>query len=421
MRMDINTGLLTALATYWALLMLLWTMGNGLLIFLYRHDLQRLCFEPVLRHPILIIESDDWGAGPLSQATALREIADVLGQHRDATGRPPRFNLALVLAVPDGAAIRAHGAYRRICLDDPLFESVLSALRDGQSRGVFALQLHGIEHYWPDALMASDDTQVKDWLAQAAPATTERLPAHLQSRWVNATSLPSTPHSAAAIRAAVAEEVHAYVRIFGVPPKVVVPPTFVWTRETELAWADQGLECIVTPGWRYTFRNVQGLPAGDEGPIVNGDRAGRLIYLARTDYFEPARGRDAAHALRVLGRALAEGRPCLLENHRDNFINDPQMRQHSLVELDKVYREALAQHADLRFLSSWELGHILRDRDPQWLITSFPERLPFLWERLRHAGRLWKLMALTGLAAIAGLIVRLFGRSSAGVTGRCNF
>ena len=394
-----------------ALLLLLWIVGNGILIVLHRRDLQRLWREPVFRYPILIIESDDWGAGPLSQAAALREIGAVLDRYRDATGRAPVFSLALVLAVPDGRAIREGRGYHRIFLDDPLFGPVLSALREGQSRNVLALQLHGMEHYWPDALMACDDAQVKDWLQQPAPAVTEHLPSHLQSRWVNAAKLPSLQHPREAIRSAVAEEVRAYARIFGVPPKIVVPPTFVWTHEVESAWAEQGLECVVTPGWRYTRRNTRGLPDGDEGPMVNGDQGNGVTYLVRTDYFEPARGRDSAHVLRAMGRAVGEGRPTLLENHRDNFISDPLTCQHSLAELDKTYREALAHYGDLRFLSSWELARTLLDRDPQWLIIGVSERLPFLWTRLSHTGRLRKLMELTGFWLVCTMIVRLLGIS----------
>jgi hypothetical protein len=357
----------------------------------------------------LVIESDDWGAGPLGQAAALHDIAELLACHRDRTGRSPVFNLALVLAVPDGPAIEAEGHYRRVALDDPRFAPILQALRDGLARGVFAFQLHGMEHFWPPTVMASGDADVAAWLRRSVPATTEQLPSHLQSRWVDAGTLPSSTHAEASIREAVEEEVHAFERIFGTPPRVVVPPTFVWTQAVERAWAARGLECIVTPGWRYTCRDADGLPGGDEGPIANGDRLGQLIFLARTDYFEPARGRDAAHALRCLEQARVQGRPCVLENHRDNFIDGPQKAQHSLAELDKVYREALARYEDLRFLSTLELSRLLRDRDPFWLVTGVRERLPFLWARFSRSGRLWRLTRATGLAQVAGLVFRHAG------------
>jgi hypothetical protein len=399
-------------AQFVLLALLAWLLLNAAIIALYRRELGRLWREPVLRLPVLVIESDDWGAGPLAQAAALNDIAQVLARHRDHTGRAPVFNLALVLAVPDGPAIDADGRYHRVCLDDPLFAPILAALRDGEARGVFALQLHGLEHLWPPTLMASGDASVAAWLRQPVPATTERLPSHLQSRWVDAGTLPSVPHATARVDDAVAEEVRAFERIVGTPPRVVVPPTFVWTQEAERAWAALGLECIVTPGWRYTRRNADGLPVGDEGPIANGDRLGTITYLARTDYFEPSRGRDAAHALRCLDDARAQGRPCLLENHRDNFIEGSQQAQDSLAELDKVYREALARHPDLRFLSTWELVAVLRNGDPRWLIIGFRDRLPFLWVRLRGSGRLWKLLMATGLAPLGRLISRLAARQA---------
>lgn len=396
-----------------ALSLLLWVLVNVVLVAVYRRELWRHWREPVFRHPVLVIESDDWGAGPLSQAAALRDIAEVLSRHRDASGRVPSFNLALVLAVPDGPAIQAGGAYRRVELDALVFKPIVTALIQGQTSGVFALQLHGMEHFWPAALMASQDRPVQAWLRQPVPASTEHLPSPLQSRWVDASGLPSKPHAESAIRDAVAAEVQVYTRIFGAPPRVVVPPTFVWTREVELAWAGQGVDFIVTPGWRYTCRNAQGQPSGDEGPFLNGERKASVTYLARTDYFEPSRGRGAQHALRVLARAAAEARVCLLENHRDNFIIDAQQSRTSLTELDDLYRDALKQHPDLRFLSSLELGAVLRARDPQWLLLGTPERLPYLWQRLRHAGRLWKIMRLTGLAALGALALVIMRRSPA--------
>ena len=49
--------------------------------------------EPVFRHPILILESDDWGAGPPAQAESLTAILDVLRNFKDMKGRSPTFTL----------------------------------------------------------------------------------------------------------------------------------------------------------------------------------------------------------------------------------------------------------------------------------------------------------------------------------------
>ena len=390
--------------------LLAWLLANVLLLLGYRRELARLWREPVLRHPVLIVESDDWGAGPPAQATALRGLAEILMRHRDAGGRPPVFSLALILAVADTRAMGEQGGYRRLMLDAPPHADILAALKQGVRDGVFALQLHGMEHYWPPTLLASGDERVRAWLRAETPAATEQLPSHLQSRWVNASALPSSPLDGEAIRDAVAEEVSAYTAILGAPPKVAVPPTFVWTREVERAWAERGIEFVVTPGWRYTRRDAEGIPDGDEGPIDNGDREGGMTYLTRCEYFEPSRGRDAAHALRALDKATSQGRPCLLENHRDNFIADAASREHALGEVDKLYREALDRYRSLRFMSTLELGEALRAGDPAWIETRLARRLGAMSQRARAHGRLWKLATLSGLAMLVTMSSWIFPR-----------
>jgi hypothetical protein len=377
----------------------------------YRRGLLALWREPVLRYPVLIVESDDWGAGPVqAQATALDRLVDVLARYKDGTGRHPVMTLAIVLAVPDGPAIRATGRYQRITLEHPLFAPVRAALDRGRRAGVFALQLHGLEHYWPAALMASPDATVRAWLEADPPATTERLPAHLQSRWTDASVLPSRPLSAEEIGQAVREEVELYARVFGERPRVVVPPTFVWTRQVERAWIQDGIGCLVTPGWRYTCRDGQGRASGDEGPIANGDSDEGLFYLARYDYFEPLRGRGTAHALAALQRAAQEGRPCLLENHRDNFIGGEENCRQSLEDVDALYRQALARHDGLRFLSTAELGTMLSDPCGDWLETRPDHHADKILARLKNTGRPWKLIRLIGLAWLLPPLLRPLAR-----------
>ena len=68
---------------------------------LYRHrsDLRSLWREPVMRRPVVIIESDDWGPGPKSQVDALRRIRSVLCKTKDEDGQPAVMSLGLVLVM----------------------------------------------------------------------------------------------------------------------------------------------------------------------------------------------------------------------------------------------------------------------------------------------------------------------------------
>lgn len=369
-------------------------MFSGRLIAVWR--------EPVLRHPVLIVESDDWGPGPAHHAGALRRLIECLGAIRDNDGRPPVMTLGLTLSLPDGAVIAANGfiAYQARPLNDPAYADILAAIHDGIRAGVFAPQLHGMAHYWPATLLqtARSDCAVRQWLEQDGSMETESLPSPLQSRWTDAASLPSRPLPPEDIAVAVKEEVACYRDLFGTIPEVVVPPTFVWTPAVERAWSEAGLRCLITPGRRYEFRDSGGHPAGPEDRILNGQRGeGDLLYLVRDDYFEPAYGHKAERVLNALAIKIEQGRPCLLETHRFNFTGD--LANAAFTELRTMLVQALARHPTLRFASCAELAAQYRDRG-NWLEPRFSRRYPAWLARLRRLPRFWKLARLSGLGLL---------------------
>lgn len=181
---------MTVLAYALALILLLWAA----VLLAFAPALTARWREPVLKNPVFILESDDWGAGPLAQADALTQVSVLLQRVRDRSGRSAVMTLGAVLEVPDGARIVAAGGaqYHALPLTDACFDRVRAAMQAGIAAGVFVPQLHGQCHYWPPALLraAQSDAAVGRWLGACEPAATEDLPAPLQSRWVDAASLP---------------------------------------------------------------------------------------------------------------------------------------------------------------------------------------------------------------------------------------
>lgn len=362
--------------------------------------------EPVFRFPVLAIESDDWGAGPLEQAEALTRITACLHAIRDGSGRPAQMTLGVILEVPDGPGIEASGfrQYRARPLTDARFAAVRDAIRAGIDSGVFAPELHGQCHYWPPALLdaATRDAAVRQWLASPTPAATEALPAALQSRWVDASALPSRPLPADAIREAVAQEAGLYQSVFGTRPTVAVATTFVWSDAVEAAWAQAGIETIVTPGRRATCRTAAGEPGCIDALMLTGERspAGPL-YLVRDVYFEPARGHAPQRLVEGLGQRARQGRACLVETHRINFLQAPDS---SLTALEAALRAALVAYPGLRFASPAEIARAIRDRDPAWIDTRLPARMAAWRARLDDIPRFRRLAVWTGLALPLGML-----------------
>jgi hypothetical protein len=330
----------------------------------------------------------------------LRQLSALLQRVRDRSGRPAVMTLGMVLEVPDGARIAASGCteYHALTLADPRFDDVRAALQDGIRAGVFAPQLHGQCHYWPPAVLAAaqTDDRVRAWLTASAPAATEDLPSPLQSRWVDAASLPSRALASATLRQAAAAEAANYQTIFGGVPRVAVATTFVWNHDVEAAWAQSGVEAVITPGRRTTCRNAAGQPDCSDATMLSGERslAGQ-IYLVRDVYFEPALGHAPQRLVEGLRARTRQGRACLVETHRFNFM---QASDASLSALEQGLAAALAACPDLRFLSPLELAYTMQDRDPAWIETRLKARLAAWCARLDEIPRFRRVARLSGLA-----------------------
>ncbi len=397
---------MTVLALAFAMPLVLWA---GVLL-AFAGPLIARWREPVLKCPVLIIESDDWGAGPGQQADALRRLSGLLQRLRDRSGRPAVMTLGVVLEIPDGERIAAAGGteYHAMRLADAPFDAVRTALTDGIEAGVFAPQLHGQCHYWPAALLAAarTDPDVRDWLTSPEPASTEALPSPLQSRWVDASSLPSRPLDPADIHQSAACEAADYAAIFGQAPAAAVATTFVWNDAVEAAWATAGVDVIITPGRRATCRNAVGQPACVDATMLTGERslAGQT-YLVRDVYFEPALGHASQRLVEGLLARTRQGRACLTETHRFNFLQAPDA---SLATLEAGLNAVLATCPNVRFLSPLELAHAIRARNPDWIETRLLPRLVAWRARLDELPRFRRMARLTGLA----LPLALLGRSA---------
>ncbi|MGB5339052.1 MAG: glycosyl hydrolase [Gammaproteobacteria bacterium] len=393
--------------------LLLWLLGSGVMIFLYaRREIIANWQEPVLRRPVLIIESDDWGPGPASQAGILADISRLLENFPDSEGRQPVMTLGMVLATADGAMIKAEGGYQRQMISPLTHGPLLNAISNGTAKGVFDVQLHGMEHFWPPALMAASesDASVRTWLDRAPDASTEELPAPLQSRWVDASVLPARTLNDMAVRQAVKEEVAGFQTIFGCTPGVVVPPTFVWSAVVEQAWAAAGIDVIVTPGRRYETRDESGKPADAGNPVHNGlVGENGIVYMVRDVYFEPSLGHTAAQAQDALAQKVELGQPALFETHRFNFLGSDEQKDQSLEQIKSLLQGALIAWPSLAFLSTRKLASILKNRDPEWVELGLRRRLHVWIRRLGEFPRLRKLAWLTGWIVPAGLVWKLTG------------
>ena len=391
-------------------LILVW---SGLLGF-YARDLRRSWREPVLRYPVVIFESDDWGAGPLEQAKALENLWRILASVKDKVGRTPVATLGVILATADTQRIRSVGGseYFSANLSEPVYAPLREVMEAGVRQGVFALHLHGMEHYWPQSLMqaAVKDTNVRNWLQSSGIPDTESLPSPLQARWTDASVLPSRALASELLRAAITEEASLYGAFFNVRPRVAVATTFVWTEEVEAAWAKEGIDVIITPGARYTCRDAAGKPGGEDKRMVNGElsKSGQ-IYLVRNVYFEPMLGHKPERLVDDAREYVRLGRPCLVEMHRFNFIGSAEKCDASLRILDSALKELQRTFPEIRFMTSLELANAMRTKMPAVVEAKLTPRIRIWLRRIQQIRGFAKLARISGLAVPLWMIGKAAG------------
>jgi len=376
-----------------------WTL---IIVLRYKQEILSSWREPVLKHPVLIFESDDWGAGPLEQSQALSDIGTVLGQYTDRFNHYPVMTLGVVISVPDVDTIKKSDFkdYHAKQIDHSDFLLIKTAMLNGAEQGFFDLQLHGMAHYWPNNLMRDlfNNERLQQWLISEKFPMTEELPSTLQSRWINTEKLPTTPLTQKEIEAAVKEEVNIFAKVFGFIPKVVVPPTFIWNDIVERSWKKHLVNYLITPGQCFESRDSEGKPSGNGKKIVNGQvsKSG-LTYLVRNDYFEPSLGQTAEMAIKALEIKTKLAQPTLLEMHRFNFIQNSEITESSLQELDYVLSSACEKYPNIVFLSAEELADKYSSCNKDYIEESYFIRLLVYMERVWANDTIRKWLYFSGL------------------------
>ncbi|MCE2572210.1 hypothetical protein [Motilimonas eburnea] len=379
-------------------------LANLVLLALYRRKLRLLWLEPTFKQPVILFESDDWGPGPVQHAKALDQIQQVLAQARDHRGRCAHMTIGTVLSIPDADKIiqSQYQTYTGIDLSAPQFSAVLTSLKNGWQKGLFSLQLHGREHFWPTTLLAAirDSDELKQWLANDSSAT-EQLPSTLQSRW-------NPPISVADIALAVKQETELFKRCFGFGAEVAVPPTFIWHEQVEISWRSQGINTIICPGKRFVERQQSQFRC-DQDLIVNlqTSQTGQT-YLVRDQYFEPEYGHQWQDAMVKIATCLQLGRPCLFETHRFNFTDSAQACHNSLQQLQQLLAHALKRWPDCCFLTNSEIIN-LPQHDPDHVLEhGWRARLKVWLARANTLPRFRYFATFTGLSFMGWLLTLTF-------------
>ncbi len=399
-------AILLNLALSLTLFLALWLLLVMFMLFVvYGRDIRRLWKEPMLRYPVVIFESDDWGVGPQEQVPALTELLQLFQGYRDRQQRHPVLTLGLILAEPDPQKIIEQNSYCYRDLSHAEYAELVQLIKQGQP-SVFALHLHGMEHFWPPSLMNRlQMKEVKQWLFENADHKTENLPSFLQSRWCDTSSLPSKPISEQAIAKAIAKELQCFERVFAQKPRVVVPPTFVWTDAVIEKYIKHAVKIYITPGRQFTGRNANGELQSNGRTFYNGEcDHNTACYLVRDIYFEPQKGHKSEQVMRDILKHHHCGRPALIEMHRFNFLED---KAASLQELKQLLDAVSTQFSHVMYLNVEELMAAYCSNNKELILLNSLPRLRVWLHRLQEYFKYKRLARYSGFNGLLKGVTRL--------------
>lgn len=354
---------------------------------------------------ILVIESDDWGSVRIRDKQAYKALKqkglsvdnihydsvesiesnedlellfDLLTSFQDKNGKHPTFTPMCIMGNPDFEKIKA-SEYQKYFFQ-PLHETlkefpksnrVLELWKEGFEQNIFVSEIHGREH-----------VNVKQYVKiLQSHVAKEGLRYALDYHSVGPISFNGIdyPNYLGALHPEAKDEIpelHQYVldagklfyQYLGYHPRVFIAPNAEEPKELETSLKQIGI--------KYLTRSKKRVyPLGDgafgkEWNFTGKKNELNQIILNRNAFFEPVTWGEHEHisdwvdsCLKEIEIAFRWNKPAVISSHRVNYVGSirTENREKGLKELNRLLTQVLKKWPDVEFMSSFELGEIIRN------------------------------------------------------------
>lgn len=345
---------------------------------------------------IVVIESDDWGSirmpnrdvyekmlnsgirvdlsfinkyDTLASTDDFIQLYRVLRKYRDKNAKHPVITANTIMANPDFKKIRKNNFNKYYY--EP-FTKTLSRYpnhnfdirEEGIEEGLFFPQLHGREHLnvnrWMNYLQNnSKETHFafeSEYYGIGPKISLEGNPSFVQA--FNS-DVYNNEHSLERI---LEEGLQLFENIFNYKSKSFIAPNYYWNNEIEDVLAKNNVAYL-----QGSF--MQKVPLSRNKYNYTGKvNRNNQIYLTRNVIFEPSMliKKDwVADSLKQINSAFKLQKPAIICTHRVNFIGGifEENRTKNLKLLDKLFSELLSIWPDIEFMTTVELGNLIKNED----------------------------------------------------------
>jgi hypothetical protein len=343
--------------------------------------------------PLVLLQSDDWGRVgvrdqegyeqlraqgmelgehpydfyTLETASDVMALHEMLGRHRDSTGRSACIVMNFLCANLDFGMMALDG-FQKIHLR-PLKQGLpgrwqrpglVEAYHEGINTGVFYAALHGLTHFCSMAIesaLARNEDRARAlrtlWQAET-PYIYWRMP------WVGYEYNNPEPPAAGFLPLSaqielIGRAVEFYCDFLGSCPRSACAPGFRANEATREAW------------WKNGIRIAQNGTGGRIFPTMN---ARGMLSLYRTLDFEPSESEvSIENCIRFADQHLARGMPLIISVHSINFHSSLRdFRSDTLGQLDRFLSALERKYPDLLYVHDEDVYSLVN----QGAFTSAP-------------------------------------------------
>ncbi|MCC5865185.1 MAG: hypothetical protein JJU31_08720 [Wenzhouxiangella sp.] len=338
--------------------------------------------------PMLVIESDDWGAvrvpdraalaamraegldssnpfdslDSLERPEDLHALLDALGSVKDANGHCARFTMNTVMANPDLPALVENGfssyKYQPInALPEqyPFYGEVLALFGQGMDDGRLRPQFHGREHLNVPAWMQAcrDGTEVLLKAARCGVYGLDVTLAGMRRRNFMAAWDFHGPEEQAFVLASIRDGLQLFKNQFGIQSVSAIAPCYVWDQQCERVAAEDGVRFFQGIVRQYVPR-IDRERYGFKLNYTGRSGQSGVRYLVRNCFFEPSleKGRDVvADCLARLDDLFSMNRLAVLSTHRINFMGgiEPKNRDVNIQMFSRLLGEIVKRWPAVEF------------------------------------------------------------------------
>jgi hypothetical protein len=350
---------------------------------------------------IVVIESDDWGSTCMPSAETfqklvrkglrvdqcpyttfdslaceqdLEDLFSVLAEFRDRNNTNPVITANTIMMNPDFKKIRDSGfqnyhaePFTKTLNRYPMHSRSFTLWIEGVSEGLFFPQFHGREHLnissWMKSLNRGESILrliFEEEMFWPGSAEEEKGGVSLRAEF-DTEDLNELDHH----REMICDGLQQFENVFGYKSESFIAPNFVYHPSLNKTLRECGVQYL--QGMKYQKLPLSGNQNREMLRRFHGckNKWGQ-VNLVRNCSFEPSQhpeNHDTVNqCMKEIENAFLWKKPATITAHRLNFIGyiDPANRERNLMQLRKLIKNILKKWPDIEFMTSVELGKLMR-------------------------------------------------------------